>query len=521
VKISLFWLSTVAWSACAQAQFDYTVTDGAITINRYTGTGGVVVVPSAIENLPVTAIAAAAFSSSANLTSVFIPGTVTNIGYQAFVWCSALTNLTVHDLNPVYASVDGVLFDHGRTTLIQYPEGRAGSYTVPETVTSLADEAFYYCSGLTGIVLSSNLLSIGHNEFSMCTNLAQVALPVDLTNLADGAFSGCANLSSMSVPRGVIAIGDYSFYSCTSLSNVALSENTLSIGSSAFAYCPKLTSFTIPNHVTNIGNAAFLSCSNLQAITIPPKVSSIGDLAFARCSSLQSVDVPASVTALTGSVFAECAGLRSINVDPLNPAFSSRDGVLYDKAQSILIRYPCAKAGSYSVPDGVTRIGANSCSSCSGLNSITIPASVTSIEAVAFANSTSLGSIYCQGNAPAVGWYAFAYDFLDFSVHYINAIVYYWPGSTGWSSTFGNLPTMVWNASPQVRIDDVGLGTGRLSFTIGGTGDFPVVIEASTDSDTPAWFSLATNALVGGRCSFVDPLKTNYPVRLYRVRLQQ
>jgi hypothetical protein len=518
VKIRLWWLLTLSLVVCAQAQFDYTATNGTITINRYTGPGGAVVIPDAIENLPVTAIAAAAFSSSANLTSVFVPATVTNIGYEAFVWCSALTNLTVDDLNPAYTSVAGVLLDRNRTTLIQYPQGRAGSYTVPESITSLADEAFYYSRSLTEAVLSNNLLSIGHNAFSMCSNLAKATLPAGLTNLADGAFSYCGNLTSMIVPQGVTHIGDYSFYGCTSLSNVTLGENVVSIGNSALGYCLAITGMTIPNNVTNIGNAAFLSCSNLLAIAIPGKVISIGDMAFARCTSLQRIDIPRSVSALGASVFAECAGLSAISVDPLNPALSSRDGVLFDKAQTILIRYPCAKPGSYAVPDGVTRIGANSCSSCSALFSITMPSSVRSIEGMAFANSTSLRSIYCQGNAPDVGWYAFAYDFLNFEVHYINAIVYYWLGSTGWSSTFGNLPTSLWNAAPQLRIDDLAVQSNHLAFNVSGTSDFAFVIQASTNPAAPVWDAIGTNTLSSGRSSFVDSLMTNCPARLYRLR---
>ncbi|MSU63717.1 MAG: hypothetical protein EXS31_15175 [Pedosphaera sp.] len=111
------------------ADYTYTSDGSAITITSYDGPGGVVDIPIAIEGLPVTRIGSEAFSYRTSLTSVTIPNRVTGIGDQAFYGCSSLSAITVEPLNSVFSSVDGVLFDKSQTTLIQYPGGKAGSYT--------------------------------------------------------------------------------------------------------------------------------------------------------------------------------------------------------------------------------------------------------------------------------------------------------------------------------------------------------------------------------------------------------
>ena len=113
-----------------------------ITITRYTGPGGAWTIPSKINGIPVTSIGSNAFLRCFSLSSVTIPASVINIGENAFCDCTSLTAITVDALNPTYSSVDGVLFDKSQTTLIQCPGGKAGSYAIPNSVTSIGDHAF-------------------------------------------------------------------------------------------------------------------------------------------------------------------------------------------------------------------------------------------------------------------------------------------------------------------------------------------------------------------------------------------
>jgi hypothetical protein len=117
------------------AQFTFTANSGAITITGYTGSGGAVTIPDTTNGWPVVSIGNNAFYNNTSLTSVTIPNSVTNIGGSTFQYCSGLTNIMVEALNSAYCSVAGVLFNKSTNTLIQCPMAKAGSYTIPNSVT--------------------------------------------------------------------------------------------------------------------------------------------------------------------------------------------------------------------------------------------------------------------------------------------------------------------------------------------------------------------------------------------------
>src|SRR5260370_14415735 len=131
----------LATPAAVQAQFDYTVTNQTVTITGYTGNNGVVAIPSTIDGLPVTSIGDHAFAGS-SITGVTIPSSVTNIGNIAFGYCFSLTNIMVDPLNSAFSSVDGAEFNQSQTTLVEYPDGKVGGYTIPNSVTTITDGAF-------------------------------------------------------------------------------------------------------------------------------------------------------------------------------------------------------------------------------------------------------------------------------------------------------------------------------------------------------------------------------------------
>ncbi|MGC9944451.1 MAG: choice-of-anchor tandem repeat GloVer-containing protein [Verrucomicrobiota bacterium] len=155
-------------------EFIDTTNSGAITITGYTGFSNELDIPSQINGLPVTRIGSGAFGGDDRLTGVTISDSVTNVGAGAFVGCSSLTAIAVDTRNPYYSDVDGVLFNGNLTTLVEYPAGIAGNYTVPDGVSSVGNAAFEDCFGLTNITIPDTVTNIGENAFTDCPNLRSV-----------------------------------------------------------------------------------------------------------------------------------------------------------------------------------------------------------------------------------------------------------------------------------------------------------------------------------------------------------
>jgi hypothetical protein len=335
----------------------------------------------------LTNIGSHAFAGCA-LPSVTLPSSVTRIGDAAFYNCSSLTAITVESGNAFYSSVDGVVFNQSQTALIEYPGGAAGSYSVPNGVTSIGDHAFEGCA------------------------LSSVTIPESVTGIGDHAFHYCTNLTHVTLPNGLTSIGDGVFRMCRSLTNVTLPDSLIMIGEGAFELCSSLASVTIPNSVSNIGDEAFGVCSGLSSVTIPESVTNIGQSAF-NGSSLTRVTLPDSVTMIGDGVFASCGSLTNV-----------------------------------TIPESVTSIGPYAFYYCTGLPEITVPSSLTNIGLNGFFYCTSLLSMFFEGNAPSVGYAPFGGD--------NNLTVYYLPGTTGWSSTLGGRPAVLWGSSFPCLTLDVG-----------------------------------------------------------------
>lgn len=162
--------------------------------------------------------------------------------------------------------------------------------------------------------------------------------------------------------------------------------------------------------VTVIGNNAFdvfLGNTSPTAVTIPDSVTVIGNYVFNECFSLSQVYIGRGVTSIGTLDFLYCPNLNAITVDALNTAYSSIDGVLFNKSQTTLSQYPLGRqSGSYTIPIGVANIGSSAFLQCRGLTNVSIPDSVTSIGSGAFANS-SLTGITIPNRATIIGDNAF------------------------------------------------------------------------------------------------------------------
>ena len=217
-------------------------------------------VSAEIGNL-CTSIGENAFSQGWNkaypLSSVTIPSSVTSIGQYAFYDCSSLT-----------------------------------SVVIPNSVTNIDEWAFGSCSGLTSVTISDGVKSIGLAAFIECNKLTSVTIPNSVTTIDKRTFEGCSGLTNVNIPNTVTSIGDDAFRNCRSLTSVTIPSSVTSISTGAFFAC--LTSVNIPNNVISIGNAVFNNCSGLISVTIGSGVTSISAYVFANCSSLTNVIVEAT-----------------------------------------------------------------------------------------------------------------------------------------------------------------------------------------------------------------------------------
>jgi len=237
----------------------------------------------------VTSIGQDAFLDCFSLRDITIPSSVTNIGIVAFGVCSNLAVINVANGNPVYSSIDGVLFDKNQTTLVEFPFGKVGDYTIPSNVTSIGSYAFYYCSELTNVTMGSELASIGTGAFFHCAGFTSVTIPNSVSNIGDRAFENCFNLTKVLPGTGVVNVGQSAFASCSKLVSVAFTNSLVYIGWYAFESCSGLTNFVIPNSVATLGSSAFEGCSGLTTMTISASVTNMEDSVFFDCPNLTNV----------------------------------------------------------------------------------------------------------------------------------------------------------------------------------------------------------------------------------------
>ena len=200
----------------------------------------------------------------------------------------------------------------------------------------------------------------------------------------------------------VVEVGVRAFGSCINLRSVELPDSVEMIEAFAFDYCKSLSSVKMPANLESIESWAFWSCSSLSSIEIPKNTQRIGEEAFENCAGLNSIEIPASVISIGNSAFGYCSGLRSIKVDKDNTAYSSENGVLFDKEKTTLLCYPIGqKQVAYQIPEGVTRIEDNAFSTCTSLRGVGIPISVTRIDDYAFHMCDSLTDVYYGGSKEA------------------------------------------------------------------------------------------------------------------------
>ena len=190
-----------------------------------------------------------------------------------------------------------------------------GYLVIPNSVTTIDEEAFSNCTELNGsLTLSSNLKTIGNRAFNSCDRFkGNLTIPNSVTTIGDLAFNNCKGFTGdLTIPNSVTTIGDWAFSYCTGFTgDLTILNSVTTIGNSAFSYCTGFTGdLTIPNSVTTIGNFAFYNCIGFTGdLTIPNSVITIGKSAFESCFGFTGkLAIPESVTTIGYLAFADCNG---------------------------------------------------------------------------------------------------------------------------------------------------------------------------------------------------------------------
>ena len=300
-----------------------------------------------------TCICYQAFSGCNGLNSVTIPKSVAYVDYEAFHNCNGLQAVHITDL----AAWCGIEFEEELRSSSNplckahhlYLNGQeVTDLVIPESITSIGNYAFDYCTALTSVTIPDGVTNIGKQAFRGCGNLTSVTIPPSMVTIGGDAFIWCFNLNAVHIsdlaawcgisfnysanplyygahlyhngkevtdlviPEGVTSIGNEAFRNYGYLTSVTIPESVTNIGKSAFDNCGSLTSVSFPKSLKNIGASAFEKCTSLTSVTIPKGVDNIGGGAFFMCSSLTNVTIPSSVKIIDYEAFRQCWGLTSV-----------------------------------------------------------------------------------------------------------------------------------------------------------------------------------------------------------------
>ena len=389
---------------CGHSFFRYHTSDGNM-VNISNKDFGANVVSHEVVNsecviefdAPITRIPAQAFIKSKIQGDLVIPNSVTTIDEEAFSNCTELNgSLTLSSNlktigNRAFKSCDRF----------------KGNLTIPNSVTTIGDLAFNNCTGFTGdLTIPNSVTTIGKSAFNNCKGFTgDLTIPESVTTIGDWAFSYCTGFTGdLTIPNSVITIGKSAFESCFGFTGkLAIPESVTTIGYLAFADCNGFTGdLTIPNSVTTIEERAFLGCSGFTGnLTIPNSVTTIGPSAFFGCSGFKgNLTISNSVTTIGKQAFYECYGFTGDLTIP--NSVTTIENSTFENCYGF--------KGKLTIPNSVTTIGNSAFGGCSGFTGkLTIPNSVTTIGYSAFRGCSGFtGDLIIPNSVTTIGNLAFS-----------------------------------------------------------------------------------------------------------------
>ena len=435
---------------------------------------------SSLENIKLPKnllkISEGLFDSCEKLVSVDIPAGVKEIDEYAFSGCSLLKEITIPDSIEQMSyysfdeSLEKLIISDGSVKVTSAMTNGVRRWikevVIPDTVTSIGDEAFAYSDNLVSVTLLSDDVEFGSYVFQYCDALESIEFMSGMKMIGLGMFMHCSSLKDLVIPEGVIEIGEDAFYSCENIKSVSIPESLNMIGDGAFGNCSSLTEITIPDNVEVLGNLAFEGCGKLEKATLPPGITFISDGLFLYCDSLRTVVIPDTVKNIENEAFYYCtslsqitipAGIETISYDafwntgvktvrfkegmqkltrPLViPFIDSAEkvilpGTITEMEEGTFSNFDCLKSISLpsglkeipnnlfsscdsitevDIPENVSVIGEGAFEDCINLHTVTLPDSITVIPDFAFCQNKNLVSVTASDKLESIGEYAFAH----------------------------------------------------------------------------------------------------------------
>lgn len=342
-----------------------------------------------------------------------------------------ITKFVVNNDNPSFKAIDGVLYTKNGTRLVRFPNNYSKSYTIPtgvktisqyafrnseqleeviipDTVTKIGEGAFYGCSSLSKISIPQKIRAIRPYTFFNCSSLKNIKLPSKLQILGSCSFQDCKSLKTINIPKNIESITYGTFMGCEKLKKISFPASLYTIGSQAFKDCKSLKSLKLPKKLAYIKKGAFYSCSSLKSVSLPDNIPTVNYNTFADCTSLKSFTFGKYTNEITSHAFYGCTSLKNItipkNIESIsssafensvenfkvsseNAVYSSKNGVLYNKAQTSIKKYPCLKSGSYTFPDTVKNITYRAFANCKYLKTLTLTDKIKVLDLSSFSGS--------------------------------------------------------------------------------------------------------------------------------------
>ena len=409
-----------------------------------------------------------AFKGCSMLRSITLPASLRQVNGSAFFGTTSMISFDVHSQSTTFTAADGVLLDRACNTVVAYPAGLNGAYTLPKTVRYIGESAFGYAK-LTELALDG-VEVIGQNAFAY-SRLERVSIPDSVGAMGKGAFLANAALRELTLGGGLTSVPQECFAYCTMLRSVEIPTRVQKIDKSAFqgacalealtfapnsqllqidqfAFCGTcLKTVTLPASLSVIGESAFSETSlssvtfesgsvlqqidkeafslnrQLASVTLPDSLKQIGDYAFLD-TALQSVKIPVGLSEIGCGSFAHCHALTSFSVDPASTHFDAVDGVLFTKDLSTLAAYPAGKSDTeYHIPGGTVTIGDGAFYGAWNLNFVDVTASVRVIGEQAFRDCENVSDYSLNEGLTNIEREAFAVNTSLYAITIPNSVI--------------------------------------------------------------------------------------------------